>query len=326
MEKKLQVFISSTYVDLIEERQTVVESVLNAGHIPAGMELFKAGPTQETIIREWIEASDVYLLILGGRYGSLNEEEISYTEWEYNLAKELNKPMFSIVLTEDYINQMVANGRIKGTDLELSNSKYINFKSEVQTSLNCQISHIAEIKGGVSDSLRDIEKRYTDDLVGWIPGSNEAKLNKLELENNELLKKLAERQEEVIDMQKEISAVKDDYIGDLSYSYIKEKLVDLGAEYKESILEANQDVELDIESEEIILDFLLIKKKEFIKGIKTNAFYSLLMLPDFLVSTLNQYSLLEEKINLDGSSVYIYTDSGKKFITLLEVERSKIIS
>lgn len=43
MKKKFQVFISSTYTDLIEERQVAVESVLNAGHIPAGMELFKSG-------------------------------------------------------------------------------------------------------------------------------------------------------------------------------------------------------------------------------------------------------------------------------------------
>ena len=43
MNKKIQVFISSTYTDLIEERQAAVEAILDAGHIPAGMELFKAG-------------------------------------------------------------------------------------------------------------------------------------------------------------------------------------------------------------------------------------------------------------------------------------------
>lgn len=43
MKNKLQVFVSSTYLDLIEERQSAVEAILEAGHIPAGMELFKAG-------------------------------------------------------------------------------------------------------------------------------------------------------------------------------------------------------------------------------------------------------------------------------------------
>ena len=49
--KKLQVFVSSTYTDLREERQAAVEAILTAGHIPAGMELFAAGDeTQVNVI------------------------------------------------------------------------------------------------------------------------------------------------------------------------------------------------------------------------------------------------------------------------------------
>jgi len=43
MRKRLQVFVSSTYTDMLPERQAAVESILKAGHIPAGMELFTAG-------------------------------------------------------------------------------------------------------------------------------------------------------------------------------------------------------------------------------------------------------------------------------------------
>ena len=35
MNKKLQVFVSSTYTDLKEERQAAVETILDADHIPA---------------------------------------------------------------------------------------------------------------------------------------------------------------------------------------------------------------------------------------------------------------------------------------------------
>lgn len=60
MKKKLQVFISSTYIDLIDERQAAVEGVLDAGHIPAGMELFKAGNrSQLDTIYRWIDNSDI---------------------------------------------------------------------------------------------------------------------------------------------------------------------------------------------------------------------------------------------------------------------------
>ena len=40
--KKFQVFISSTYIDLIEERRKVLDVLLMADCIPAGMEAFVA--------------------------------------------------------------------------------------------------------------------------------------------------------------------------------------------------------------------------------------------------------------------------------------------
>jgi hypothetical protein len=91
--KKLQVFVSSTYSDLLEERQACVETILQAGHIPAGMELFAAGSeTQLETIKRWIDASDVYMLLLGGRYGSLDPKtKLAYTEVEYRYAIEKKK-------------------------------------------------------------------------------------------------------------------------------------------------------------------------------------------------------------------------------------------
>src|SRR3954453_17427093 len=72
MKRKLQVFVSSTYTDLIDERQAAVAAILKAGHIPAGMELFTAGnKSQLEVVKQWIKESDVYLLLLGARYGSI---------------------------------------------------------------------------------------------------------------------------------------------------------------------------------------------------------------------------------------------------------------
>ena len=96
MNKKLQVFVSSTYTDLIEERQAAVEAILEAGHIPAGMELFKAGnKSQLETIYKWIDDSDVYMLIFGGRYGSVESKSgKSYTQLEYEYALNRNIPVF----------------------------------------------------------------------------------------------------------------------------------------------------------------------------------------------------------------------------------------
>jgi hypothetical protein len=92
-DKKFQIFVSSTYIDLKEERQAAVEAILSAGHIPAGMELFSAGDeSQMTVIKRWIDESDIYLLILGGRYGSIEPKSgKSYTQLEFEYAVEIKK-------------------------------------------------------------------------------------------------------------------------------------------------------------------------------------------------------------------------------------------
>ena len=98
--RKLQVFVSSTFTDLKEERQAAVQAILTAGHIPAGMELFTAGDEpQMELIKRWIDDSDVFLLILGRRYGSIEpSSHKSYTHLEYEYALEQNKAHFVIAI------------------------------------------------------------------------------------------------------------------------------------------------------------------------------------------------------------------------------------
>ena len=107
--KKLQIFVSSTYDDLQNEREKVVQGILDAEHIPAGMELFGGAGTVIDTIKKWIDASDIFMLLLGGKYGSIYEEEgISYTEWEYNYAKLIEKPICIIKLSKGMIYRKAA--------------------------------------------------------------------------------------------------------------------------------------------------------------------------------------------------------------------------
>ena len=109
VKKRLQVFVSSTFNDLKNERQAAVEAILSAGHIPAGMELFTAGDeSQMEVIKQWIDESDVYLLILGGRYGSVEPKTgKSYTQLEYEYALGLGKPLFACVVNEAALEESV---------------------------------------------------------------------------------------------------------------------------------------------------------------------------------------------------------------------------
>jgi len=73
MNKRYQVFVSSTYADLREERSKVIQTIMELDCLPAGMEIFPAiDEEQFNFIKRIIDDCDYYLLIIGGRYGSLS--------------------------------------------------------------------------------------------------------------------------------------------------------------------------------------------------------------------------------------------------------------
>lgn len=98
MDRKYQVFVSSTYKDLIEERSEVMKSLLELDCIPTGMELFpSADDDQLTYIKKVIDNCDYYVLILGGRYGTLHHSGKSYTHLEYEYALEKDIPIIAFL-------------------------------------------------------------------------------------------------------------------------------------------------------------------------------------------------------------------------------------
>jgi len=167
MNKKLQVFVSSTYTDLIEERQAAVEAILEAGHIPAGMELFKAGKSQMETIHRWIDDSDVYMLILGGRYGSIEEEsDLSYTELEYKYALSKNMPVFAVVLSQSFLTSKINSIGLEKTIEQDNPDKHKSFKSLVMSKIVREIDDLKDIKITIHSTLNDFMNSYN--MIGWV--------------------------------------------------------------------------------------------------------------------------------------------------------------
>lgn len=101
--KKLRVYIATTYKTLIEERLIAGGSILEAGHIPVGLGV----PT--TLSNNTSFASvyntDVYLLILGGQFGFLHNK--SDTKTEFMEALVYSKVIITIILDESNVSQIV---------------------------------------------------------------------------------------------------------------------------------------------------------------------------------------------------------------------------
>lgn len=96
MNTRYQVFVSSTYTDLREERQAVLSALLQLNAIPAGMELFPAADEDAwSLISRVIDECDYYLLLIGGRYGSVDIDGLSFTEREYDHATARRKPVMA---------------------------------------------------------------------------------------------------------------------------------------------------------------------------------------------------------------------------------------
>lgn len=172
---KYQCFVSSTYEDLGDERQACATAILKANHIPAGMEYFHPTSEMKGYIENWIIDSDIVFLILGGRYGSIDPETgLSFTEWEYRVAKENKKEVIILFLSESYLLEKLAKFRREKLNILVFEQKheaaYKKFKEELMEDkgLHQTIDNLFEIENTVTLVLSDIARRTNEQKQGWI--------------------------------------------------------------------------------------------------------------------------------------------------------------
>jgi hypothetical protein len=316
--KKLQVFVSSTYTDLREERQAAVEAILTAGHIPAGMELFAAGDdSQMNVIKRWIDESDVYLLILGGRYGSLEpSSQKSYIELEYEYAVESGKPLFAVVIDEDYAKERVKTHRLGVDVIEIENPRKLKeFRTHVLTKMVRFWHDPKDIKLAIHETMSEFNRR--EDLTGWIPGSEAVNSGAVAEEIARLGKENAELREQLA----RTSQAPAPYQG-LTF----EQMYDFLTAEKVEILEAKTDDFEDVAS-------AIQELAEILGDSEAGLLHMFWMLRD-LLGRKKQVTLLTirkacdkledfglTKVELGHSRRYILTDIGRQFLLKLRLEK-----
>lgn len=95
----LNVFVSSTWHDLKPEREAVKEALNRLRSTKfIGMEYFDSSDKSPLhVALEWVRASDIYVGIIAGRYGS------GITEKEYRMARRKRKPCFIFLKDKDSV-------------------------------------------------------------------------------------------------------------------------------------------------------------------------------------------------------------------------------
>ncbi len=198
LEIKYQVFISSTFTDLKEERQNITNVLLMADCIPAGMEAFVADDDEQfNIIKHVIDLCDYYILIIGERYGSVNPRtDKSYTEMEFDYAVAKGIPVLVFVKDIDVGSLDTKEDLIKKGKLE-------EFKKRALTGrMGGMWNTLGDLSGKVAISIMKARMQYN--RPGWV--------RDLGFDPVDVSKQLNELQMQVIQLAKENSNLKSNHV------------------------------------------------------------------------------------------------------------------
>ncbi|MEO0375093.1 MAG: DUF4062 domain-containing protein [Cyanobacteria bacterium P01_A01_bin.17] len=169
--KGLQVFISSTFVDLKAEHSAAIAAILSCGHQPAGVGQFQIPGEQlfpQPIIEQWIDQSDVYVLILGHRYGDLKPDlDKSDVHFEYDYAVAQGMPVIACLMAGDQEPQ-AAGETAESTD------RLLQFRQQVQAHNPHYWHETLDLKQGLVARLSELTSTLkSDSSVGQLSHGNQ---------------------------------------------------------------------------------------------------------------------------------------------------------
>jgi len=201
-QKRYQVFISSTFVDLQTERLAVLNQLLSINCIPVGMEIFPAADEEQfKYIKKLIRESDYYVLIVAGRYGSLAKDGLSYTEKEYDYAIKKKIPVLAFLHKDP--------GKIAS---ELTDPKHAEkltaFREKIENS-NRLVKYWTTADNLRADVQTALSYAFTSKpRKGWVRDDSFRDSSQLKKDLNQANKIIKEKQEKTDSYQRECEELK----------------------------------------------------------------------------------------------------------------------
>lgn len=219
--KKYQVFISSTYADLTEERKKILDVLFMADCIPAGMEAFVAADTEQfEVIKKVIDFCDYYVLIIGKRYGSIHPGTgKSYTEMEYDYAIEQGIPVLVFAIDE---NIELASDKVETDKSKIEKLKM--FRTKAMTNRLASIWATPEdLTGKLAISIMkartEIKRPGWQRAVDFDEASLRREIMELKNENKKLADDLKAAREEISFLTEETDIAFEDCKVKIEYHY-----------------------------------------------------------------------------------------------------------
>jgi hypothetical protein len=153
------------------------------------MELFPAADDEAwVLIQRVIDESDYYLLIVGGRYGSVSDEGLGFTEKEYDYAVAQGKPVMA------FIHGKPDDIPVGKSDVDAeAREKLGKFVAKVKKAKHVKMWTSGEdLAGKIALSFANFVRSYP--APGWVRGDAG--------DSPETLKRLADAQIQLAELQK----------------------------------------------------------------------------------------------------------------------------
>ncbi len=219
--KKYQVFISSTYADLIEERKKILDVLFMADCIPAGMEAFVAADAEQfEVIKKVIDLCDYYVLIIGKCYGSIHPDTgKSYTEMEYDYAIGQGIPILVFAIDD---NMDLSVDKMETDENKINKLK--KFRTRAMTNRLVSIwSSTEDLTGKLAISIMkaksEIKRPGWQRAVDFDEASLRREIMELKSENEKLVNDLKAAKEEISFLTEETNIAFEDCEVKMEYHY-----------------------------------------------------------------------------------------------------------
>jgi hypothetical protein len=160
------VTVSSTYADLVEHREAVVEALLRLGFFPIGIEFDSAKADQDVIDSSlaMVEKAQAYIGLISHRYGGVpedaarNPEQLSITELEYRAALGRGIPVYMFLMSDDH--------PVKRADVEAVEAyqaKLKRLRQDAQArSITAEFSPVGQLQARVLQSMAELKQQLAE--------------------------------------------------------------------------------------------------------------------------------------------------------------------